>query len=98
MRKLFSTRRVVLAGASLALVGGGIALPATAMAASASVPQQAVALAHGDSADGIGTGGDANAENTTVGGTATGGAANSGVGSCKGKCVITTGKASGGNA
>ncbi|MEU9304039.1 hypothetical protein AB0D48_27110, partial [Streptomyces sp. NPDC048269] len=49
-------------------------------------------------ADGIGTGGDSNAENTTVGGTATGGNANSGVGQCKGKCTITTGAATGGNA
>ncbi|MFE9634644.1 hypothetical protein [Streptomyces sp. NPDC006463] len=99
MFERFSTRRIVLAGASLALVGGGIALPATAMAAPAAAPQQVVSLAHSDdSADGIGTGGDSNAENTTVGGTATGGAANSGVGNCKGKCVITTGSATGGNA
>ncbi|MFB7462899.1 hypothetical protein ACFCZ1_05230 [Streptomyces sp. NPDC056224] len=99
MFERFSTRRIVLAGASLALVGGGVALPATAMAAPAAAPQQAVTLAPvDDSADGIGTGGDANAENTTVGGTATGGAANSGVGNCKGKCVITTGNATGGNA
>ncbi|MGW0394624.1 hypothetical protein ACWDYJ_27795 [Streptomyces sp. NPDC003042] len=98
MFERFPTRRIVLAGASLALVGGGIALPATAMAAPAAVPQQAVALLPADSADGIGTGGDANAENTTVGGTATGGNADSGVGSCKGKCVITTGNATGGNA
>ncbi|MFE9633564.1 hypothetical protein [Streptomyces sp. NPDC006463] len=98
MFELFSTRRVVLAGASLALVGGGIALPATAMAAPAAAPQQAVTLAPSDSADGVGTGGDSNAENTTVGGEATGGAANSGVGECKGKCEITTGKAQGGNA
>ncbi|MFG2985934.1 hypothetical protein ACGFYQ_41340 [Streptomyces sp. NPDC048258] len=98
MHKLFSTRRVVLAGASLALVGGGIALPATAMAAPAAVPQHAVTLAPSDSADGIGTGGDANAENTTVGGTATGGNANSGVGQCEGGCDVTTGAATGGNA
>jgi hypothetical protein len=52
----------------------------------------------GRSADGIGTGGDANAENTTVGGTATGGNANTGVGECKGKCTINTGNATGGNA
>jgi hypothetical protein len=82
----------------VALVGGGIALPATAMAAPAAAPQQAVALTPADSADGIGTGGDANAENTTVGGTATGGNANTGVGSCKGKCTINTGNATGGNA
>ncbi|MGW0396212.1 hypothetical protein ACWDYJ_36235, partial [Streptomyces sp. NPDC003042] len=75
----------------------GIALPATAMAAPAAVPQ-AVALLPADSADGIGTGGDANAENTTVGGEATGGNANSGVGECKGKCEINTGNATGGNA
>ncbi|WP_405677393.1 hypothetical protein OG239_35495 [Streptomyces sp. NBC_00868] len=98
MFELFSTRRVVLAGASLALLGGGIALPVTAMAAPAAAPQQAVSLAHGDSADGIGTGGDSNAENTTVGGEATGGAANSGVGECGGKCDISTGSAKGGNA
>jgi hypothetical protein len=79
------TRRMVLAGASVALVGGGIALPATA-------------ITPADSADGIGTGGDANAENTTVGGTATGGNANTGVGECKGKCTINTGNATGGNA
>ncbi|MEU9302047.1 hypothetical protein [Streptomyces sp. NPDC048269] len=98
MFERFSTRRVVLAGASLALVGGGIALPATAMAAPATVPQQTVTLVPSDSADGIGTGGDSNAENTTVGGEATGGNANSGVGECKGKCTITTGAATGGNA
>ncbi|MFF1344255.1 hypothetical protein ACFVYT_41765, partial [Streptomyces sp. NPDC058290] len=73
MFERFPTRRIVLAGASLALVGGGIALPATAMAAPVAAPQQAVSLLQDDSADGIGTGGDANAENTTVGGTATGG-------------------------
>ncbi|MFI6002212.1 hypothetical protein ACIA98_17680, partial [Streptomyces sp. NPDC051366] len=71
MFERFPTRRVVLAGASLALLGGGIALPATAMAAPTTAPQ-AITLPQ-DSADGIGTGGDANAENTTVAGTATGG-------------------------
>ncbi|MFJ6940244.1 hypothetical protein [Streptomyces sp. NPDC101132] len=96
MFQRFLTRRVVLSASSLALVGGGIALPATAMAAPA--PQAVVTLAPADSADGIGTGGDANAENTTVGGTATGGNANSGVGECKGKCTITTGNATGGDA
>ncbi|MFF3859966.1 hypothetical protein [Streptomyces sp. NPDC002209] len=97
MSERFWTRRIFLAGASVALVGGGIALPATAMAAPAAAPQHAVTLPQ-DSADGIGTGGDANAENTTVGGEATGGAASTGVGNCKGKCVITTGNARGGNA
>ncbi|MFJ6941037.1 hypothetical protein [Streptomyces sp. NPDC101132] len=96
MFTLSLTRRVVLAGSSLALVGGGIALPATALASPA--PQAVVTLAPADSADGIGTGGDANAENTTAGGTATGGNANSGVGECKGKCTVTTGNATGGNA
>ncbi|MFI8106155.1 hypothetical protein ACIQUQ_33805 [Streptomyces sp. NPDC101118] len=96
MFQISLTRRVALAGSSLALLGGGIALPATAMAAPA--PQSVVTLAPADSADGIGTGGDANAENTTVGGEAKGGDANSGVGSCKGKCTITTGNATGGNA
>ncbi|MCX5149769.1 MULTISPECIES: hypothetical protein [unclassified Streptomyces] len=96
MFERFPTRRIVLAGASLALLGGGIALPATAMAAPTTAPQT-ITLPQ-DSADGIGTGGDANAENTTVGGTATGGNASTGVGSCKGKCVITTGNATGGNA
>ncbi|MET9964185.1 hypothetical protein ABZ128_34765, partial [Streptomyces sp. NPDC006326] len=51
-----------------------------------------------DSADGIGTGGDSNAENTTVGGNATGGNANSGVNNCEGGCDIKTGPATGGNA
>ncbi|MFE6843538.1 hypothetical protein [Streptomyces sp. NPDC057686] len=97
MSERFWTRRIFLAGASVALVGGGIALPATAMAAPAAAPQHAVTLPQ-DSADGIGTGGDANAENTTVGGEATGGAASTGVGNCKGKCVITTGNARGGDA
>ncbi|NXY99848.1 hypothetical protein HYE82_36885, partial [Streptomyces sp. BR123] len=55
------TRRIVLAGASAALVGGGIALPATAMAAPVSAPQQAVSVLPADSADGIGTSGDATA-------------------------------------
>ncbi|MEU7555383.1 hypothetical protein AB0B01_24085 [Streptomyces sp. NPDC044571] len=98
MFQRFSTRRIVLAGASVALLGGGIALPATAMAAPVAAPQHAVALVQDDSADGIGTGGGSNAENTTVGGTATGGTANSGVGICKGKCTITTGAATGGSA
>ncbi|KOY53892.1 hypothetical protein ADK59_32840, partial [Streptomyces sp. XY332] len=79
-------------------VGGGIALPATAMAAPTAAPQQAVTLLPQDSADGIGTGGDANAENTTVGGEATGGNASTGVGNCKGKCEIKTGNATGGDA
>ncbi|MFJ7271562.1 hypothetical protein ACIQV3_33800 [Streptomyces sp. NPDC099050] len=95
MFKILSTRRLVLASASVALLGGGIALPATAMAAPA--PQHAVSFLQDDSADGIGTGGDANAENTTVGGTSQGGNADSGVGSCKGKCTITTGDARGGD-
>ncbi|MEV7420564.1 hypothetical protein [Streptomyces sp. NPDC089919] len=98
MFELSFTRRVVLAGSSLLLVGGGIALPATAMAAPAAAPQHAVTLVRGDSADGIGTSGDANAENTTVGGTATSGAASTGVGNCKGKCTITTGNATSGDA
>ncbi|MEV6735056.1 hypothetical protein [Streptomyces sp. NPDC051364] len=99
MHKLFSTRRIVLAGASLALVGGGIALPATAVAASAAIPQQALTLAPSDSADGIGTGGDSNAENTTVAGTATGATANSVAIGCTGACEkIPTGNATGGNA
>ncbi|MEU7555374.1 hypothetical protein AB0B01_24040 [Streptomyces sp. NPDC044571] len=98
MFQRFSTRRIVLAGASVALLGGGIALPATAMAAPVAAPQHAVALVQDDSADGIGTGGGSNAENTTAGGTATGGSANSGVGICKGKCTITTGAATGGSA
>ncbi|MEU5809372.1 hypothetical protein [Streptomyces sp. NPDC047718] len=92
------TRRIVLAGASAALLGGGIALPATAMAAPTTTPQHAVTFLQDDSADGIGTSGDATAENTTVGGEATTGAANSGVGSCKGKCTIVTGNAQSGNA
>ncbi|MET9960725.1 hypothetical protein ABZ128_17020 [Streptomyces sp. NPDC006326] len=98
MFQRFSTRRVVLAGASVALLGGGIALPATAMAAPVAAPQHVVTLAPADSADGIGTGGDSNAENTTVGGNATGGNANSGVGNCEGGCDITTGPATGGKA
>ncbi|MEU7556514.1 hypothetical protein AB0B01_30045 [Streptomyces sp. NPDC044571] len=98
MFQRFSTRRIVLAGASVALLGGGIALPATAMAAPVAAPQQAVSLLPADSADGIGTGGDSNAENTTVGGEATGGNANSGVTECKGACDIKTGAATGGNA
>ncbi|MFI6004791.1 hypothetical protein ACIA98_31030 [Streptomyces sp. NPDC051366] len=98
MSERFWTRRIFLAGASVALVGGGIALPATAMAAPTAAPQQAVNLLQDDSADGIGTGGDANAENTTVAGTAKGGDASTGVGNCKGKCVITTGNARGGDA
>ncbi|MGW1775380.1 hypothetical protein [Streptomyces sp. NPDC002104] len=97
MFKILSTRRIVLASASVALLGGGIALPATAMAAPTAAPQHAVSFVQDDSADGIGTGGDANAENTTVGGTSRGGDANSGVGSCKGKCTITTGDARGGD-
>uniref|UniRef100_A0AAU2JJ91 Uncharacterized protein n=1 Tax=Streptomyces sp. NBC_00049 TaxID=2903617 RepID=A0AAU2JJ91_9ACTN len=92
------TRRIVLAGASAALLGGGIALPATAMAAPVAAPHQAVSVLPADSADGISTSGDSNAENTTVGGSASTGAANSGVGSCKGKCVITTGNATSGDA
>ncbi|MFJ5553325.1 hypothetical protein [Streptomyces sp. NPDC093225] len=92
------SRRIVLAGASVALVGGGIALPATAMAAPAAAPQGVVSLAHADSADGIGTSGDSNAENTTVGGTATGGSANTGGNTCKNKCTIITGNATGGDA
>ncbi|MGW0394009.1 hypothetical protein ACWDYJ_24585 [Streptomyces sp. NPDC003042] len=40
MSKPFRIRRTVLAISSLALVAGGIALPATAMGASADVPQQ----------------------------------------------------------
>ncbi|MGW1775395.1 hypothetical protein [Streptomyces sp. NPDC002104] len=95
MFKILSTRRIVLASASVALLGGGIALPATAMAAP--VPQHVVSVLQDDSADGIGTGGDANAENTTVGGDSRGGDANSGVGNCKGKCTITTGNARGGD-
>ncbi|MET9960723.1 hypothetical protein ABZ128_17010 [Streptomyces sp. NPDC006326] len=98
MFQRFSTRRIVLAGASVALLGGGIALPATAMAAPVAAPQHVVTLAPADSADGIGTGGDSNAENTTVGGNATGGNANSGVNNCEGGCDITTGPATGGNA
>ncbi|MCX5125882.1 hypothetical protein [Streptomyces sp. NBC_00347] len=97
MFKILSTRRIVLASASVALLGGGIALPATAMAAPTAVPHQAVSVLQDDSADGIGTGGDANAENTTVGGDSRGGDANSGVGSCKGKCDIKTGNARGGD-
>ncbi|MFB6524139.1 hypothetical protein ACFCWQ_39665, partial [Streptomyces sp. NPDC056401] len=73
------------------------ALPATAMAAPAAVPHHAVSAVQDDSADGIGTGGDANAENTTVGGDSRGGDANSGVGNCKGKCDISTGNARGGD-
>ncbi|MEV7416337.1 hypothetical protein [Streptomyces sp. NPDC089919] len=96
MFELSFTRRVVLAGSSLLLLGGGVALPATAMAAPA--PQHAVTFVQDDSADGIGTSGDTNAENTTVGGTATTGSANTGVGNCKGKCTITTGNATSGNA
>ncbi|MGW1775394.1 hypothetical protein [Streptomyces sp. NPDC002104] len=95
MFKILSTRRIVLASASVALLGGGIALPATAMAAP--VPQHVVSVLQDDSADGIGTGGDANAENTTVGGDSRGGDANSGVGNCKGKCTIDTGDARGGD-
>ncbi|MFE4262192.1 hypothetical protein [Streptomyces sp. NPDC056883] len=97
MFKILSTRRIVLASASVALLGGGIALPATAMAAPATAPHHAVSVLQDDSADGIGTGGDANAENTTVGGTSQGGNANSGVGNCKGKCTINTGDARGGD-
>ncbi|MER5763177.1 hypothetical protein [Streptomyces sp. NPDC002082] len=97
MFKILSTRRIVLASASVALLGGGIALPATAMAAPTAVPQHAVSVLQGDSADGIGTGGDATAGNTTVGGTSQGGNADSSVGSCKGKCTIYTGTATGGN-
>ncbi|MEV7416644.1 hypothetical protein [Streptomyces sp. NPDC089919] len=96
MFELSFTRRALLAGSSLLLVGGGIALPATAMAAPA--PQHAVTFVQDDSADGIGTSGDANAENTTVGGDATSGAASTGVGNCKGKCTITTGNATSGDA
>ncbi|MFE6848280.1 hypothetical protein [Streptomyces sp. NPDC057686] len=44
MTKLFWNRRVVLAAASVALAGGGLALPATAMAASAA-PQHGMTLA-----------------------------------------------------
>jgi hypothetical protein len=79
-------------------VGGGIALPATAMAAPAAAPQQAVSVLQEDSADGIGTSGDATADNTTVGGTATSGTANSGVASCDGGCDIDTGNATSGDA
>ncbi|MGW4688909.1 hypothetical protein ACWEPM_28995 [Streptomyces sp. NPDC004244] len=92
------TRRIVLASASAALLGGGIALPATAMAAPTTTPQHAVTFLQDDSADGIGTSGDATAENTTVGGEATTGAANSGVGNCDGGCDIRTGNAQSGNA
>ncbi|WP_407839089.1 hypothetical protein ACE1OC_26365 [Streptomyces sp. DSM 116496] len=97
MFKILSTRRIVLASASVALLGGGIALPATAMAAPATAPHHAVSVLQDDSADGIGTGGDANAENTTVGGDSRGGDANTGVGNCKGKCDINTGDARGGD-
>ncbi|MEV7415320.1 hypothetical protein [Streptomyces sp. NPDC089919] len=96
MFELSFTRRVVLAGSSLLLVGGGVALPATAMAAPA--PQHAVTFVQDDSADGIATSGDSNAENTTAGGTATSGDTNTGVGNCKGKCTITTGNATSGDA
>ncbi|MEU5806668.1 MULTISPECIES: hypothetical protein [unclassified Streptomyces] len=92
------TRRIVLAGASAALLGGGIALPATAMAAPVAAPQHAVSLLPNDSADGIGTSGDADASNTTVGGEASTGAANSGVNNCDGGCDIRTGNAQSGNA
>ncbi|MEV7414832.1 hypothetical protein [Streptomyces sp. NPDC089919] len=97
MFEITFTRRIVLAGSSLLLLGGGVALPATAMAAPA--PQHAVTFVHqDDSADGIGTSGDTNAENTTVGGTATSGTADTGVKNCKGKCTITTGNATSGDA
>ncbi|WP_405704086.1 hypothetical protein [Streptomyces sp. NBC_00069] len=97
MSERFWTRRIILAGASAALIGGGVALPATAMAAPTAAPQQAVTLPQ-DSADGIGVGGNANAENTTVGGTARGGGASTAVGNCEGGCTVTTGAARGGNA
>lgn len=44
MTKLYWNRRVVLAAASVTLAGGGLALPATAMAAPAA-PQHGVTLA-----------------------------------------------------
>ncbi|NXY96937.1 hypothetical protein HYE82_21640 [Streptomyces sp. BR123] len=91
-------RRIVLAGACVALVGGGIALPATAMAAPVAAPQQVVSVLQDDSADGIGTSGDATAGNTTVGGEAKSGTANSGVADCDGGCDIRTGNARSGDA
>ncbi|MGW5346193.1 hypothetical protein [Streptomyces sp. NPDC004050] len=81
----------------MALVGGGIALPATAMAAPVAAPQQVASFVQ-DSADGIGTSGDARAGNTTVGGEARTGAANSGVANCDGGCDIRTGNARSGDA
>ncbi len=57
MFKISYSRRVLLAAASVALVGGGVALPAAAMAAPA--PQHGVTAApQGDDEDGPGLVGD----------------------------------------
>ncbi|MFE9631083.1 hypothetical protein [Streptomyces sp. NPDC006463] len=57
MNKITWNRRIVLAAASVTLIGGGVALPATAMAAP-TAPQHAVTLApqdgdHGDDDPGL---------------------------------------------
>ncbi|MFJ5546180.1 hypothetical protein [Streptomyces sp. NPDC093225] len=51
MSKPFRIRRTVLAVSSLVLVGAGVALPATAMGATADDPQQIVRLDPGDIAE-----------------------------------------------